>query len=76
MAAPNALKALILAFSYIENKFIVYFWDSNNSLRMLFPNTKMTLKESAKNYRHLNCHVLESQMYIYITDSYNRDNFC
>lgn len=65
---------LVLVFSYIENKVIVFFWDSNNSLRMLFPNIKITMKNSATNYRNLNCHILKSQMYIYIADSYNKDN--
>lgn len=78
MAAPNALKASVLAFSYIENKFIAFFWDSNNYLRMLFPSTKMTMKNWATNYRNLNCHILESQMFIYIADRarYNKDNLC
>lgn len=45
---------------------------------MLYPSTKITMKNSAKSYRNSNCNILECQMYIYITDrdSYNKDNIC
>lgn len=74
MAAPNALKAL--AFSYIENKVIIFL--KILTILMLFPSLKMTMKTSATNNRNLNHHIFKRQMYIFIADrdGYNRHNLC